>query len=242
MSPEPPGLREAIDASTSRFELWTSLVQASRATHVVEVGVWKGRFAKHILERCPDIERYYMVDPWAQLPDWNKPFNVAQERFDDVLDEAMASTAFASEKITVLRGRTKEVIDEIPDGSIDFAYIDGDHTLRGIVIDLVKVLPKIKPGGLLGGDDFTTNHWVHGPDFEPSLVCPSAVYFAEAVDLPIFGLPFDQFLIQKQDAPFEFVDTVGRYGDLSMSATPAAETPTVAAKAKRALVRFRRTP
>ncbi len=97
----------------------------------------------------------------------------------------------------MLRGRTKEVIDEIPDGSLDFAYIDGDHTLRGITIDLIKLMPKVKEGGLIGGDDFTNTPWQHDIRFEPTLVCPFGIYFAEAMDLPIVALPFNQFLIEK---------------------------------------------
>jgi hypothetical protein len=54
----------------------------------------------------------------------------------------MKKTEFASAKRVVLRGRTKEVIDDIPDNSLDFAYIDGDHTLRGITVDLIKVFPR----------------------------------------------------------------------------------------------------
>ncbi|HSB03203.1 MAG TPA: class I SAM-dependent methyltransferase [Anaerolineales bacterium] len=187
----------------------------------MEVGVWKGDFAKEILERCELIDRYYMIDPWANLPDWNKPFNVGQEVFDDVYAEAMSQTAFASAKIVVLRGRTKEVIDAIPDNSLDLAYIDGDHTLRGITIDLIKLLPKIKEGGLIGGDDFTNNPWQHDVRFEPTLVCPFSIYFAEAVDLPIMALPFDQFIIQKRsEASFSFFDTMGKYSDISLNKLP----------------------
>ena len=43
-----------------------------------------------------------------------------------------------------MRGRTKEVIDKIEDNSLDFPHIDGDHALRGITIDVIKFLPKIK--------------------------------------------------------------------------------------------------
>jgi hypothetical protein len=49
----------------------------------------------------------------------------------------------------VLRGRTRELINQIPDDSLDFAYIDGDHTLRGITIDLVRLLPKMREGGVI---------------------------------------------------------------------------------------------
>ena len=126
---EQQAIRDLITGPMTRFQLWGKILGAKRAKSLLEIGVWKGDFAKEILERCEFIERYYMIDPWANLPDWNKPFNIEQQAFNDVFDEAMSKTAFASEKITVLRGRTKEVIDKIPDNSLDFAYIDGDHSL-----------------------------------------------------------------------------------------------------------------
>lgn len=140
------------------------------------------------------------------------------QAFDDVYAEAMEKTKFAATKITILRGRTKEVIDDIPDESLDFGYIDGDHTLRGITVDLIKLFPKIKKNGFIGGDDFTANPWQHDPNFEPTLVCPFSIYFAEAVNLPIIVLPFNQFLIQKlTDTSFSFIDTTGNYSDISLN-------------------------
>ena len=183
--------------------------------------MWKGDFAEQILRVCGTIKRYYMIDPWASLPDWNKPFNVACEVFDEIHREAIQKTSFASEKIVVLRGRTKEVIGAIPDNSLDFAYIDGDHTLRGITLDLMKVLPKVKEGGIIAGDDFVNTPWQHDIRYEPTMVCPYSVYFAEAVELPIFALPHNQFLIQKNsNAGFSFVDTTGNYQDISLNKLP----------------------
>lgn len=221
MNIEDSKLRDLTLGSASRFQLWEQILNALNAKTMVEVGVWKGDFAKQVLEQCGLIERYYMIDPWALLPDWKKPLNVDTQVFDDVYAEAMEKTAFASEKVVVLRGRTKEVIDEIPDESLDFAYIDGDHTLRGITIDLIKLLPKMKKNGFIGGDDFTPNPWQHDIRFEPTLVCPFSIYFAEAMDLPIIALPFNQFLIQKRaDATFSFVDYTGNYSDISLNKLP----------------------
>jgi len=212
---------EMVLGSTSRFELWRQVLNATNAKTMVEVGVWKGGFAKEILGQCETLEKYYMIDPWATLPDWNKPFNVDTKVFDDIYSEAMNNISFASEKVVVLRGRTKEVIEKIPDESLDFAYIDGDHTLRGITIDLIKLLPKMKKNGLIAGDDFTPNPWQHDVSFEPTLVCPFSIYFAEAVDHPIIALPFNQFLIQKRgDSSFSFVDHTGRYNDISLNKSP----------------------
>jgi hypothetical protein len=215
-------LQKMAANATSRVELWNRILRALNIRTMVEVGVWKGDFAKEILEQCDFIDRYYMIDPWANLPDWNKPMNVKPEAFDNVYREATAKTAFAAKKIIVLRGRTKEVIDKIPDQSLDFAYIDGDHTLRGITIDLIKLLPKVKDGGFIGGDDFSTTPWQHDLRFEPTLVCPFGIYYAEAMDLPIVALPFSQFLMQKgPGATFSFTDTTGNYSDVSLNKLPA---------------------
>jgi hypothetical protein len=228
---------DIVSGSKSRFELWQQVLNAIEAKAMVEVGVWKGDFAKELLEQCKSIETYYMIDPWATLPDWNKPFNVKNRVFDDVYQEAMNKTAFASEKVVVLRGRTKEVIQEIPDESLDFAYIDGDHTLRGITVDLIKLLPKMRENGLIAGDDFTPNPWQHDIRFEPTLVCPYSIYYAEAMDLPIMALPFNQFLIQKRSsASFSFTDLAGQYSDISLNKLPPQpETRGIRSKAKKVL-------
>jgi hypothetical protein len=221
MDIEDSSFLDSLSGSTSRFDLWREVLNATNVQTMVEVGVWKGDFAREILEHCEKLEKYYMIDPWATLPDWNKPFNVDTKMFEEVYAEAMKKVAFASEKVIVLRGRTKEVIEKIPEESLDFAYIDGDHTLRGITIDLIRLLPKIKKNGLIAGDDFTPNPWQHDIRFEPTLVCPFSIYFAEAMNLPILALPFNQFLIQKKsNSSFSFVDHTGKYGDLSLNKPP----------------------
>ncbi|MBI1194874.1 MAG: hypothetical protein GC138_03375 [Gammaproteobacteria bacterium] len=218
MNIDDPRFRSMAGGCVSRAHLWCELLYASGAKTMAEVGVWKGDFAQQVLQNCGFLERYYMIDPWANLPDWNKPMNVDARVFDHIYDEAMAKTDFAGERRVVLRGRTKDVIDEIPDGSLDFVYVDGDHTLRGITIDLARVLPKVKANGFIAGDDFTATAWQHDVSFEPTLVFPYAVYFAEAHDLPIVATPFDQFVMQKRAGiGFSFTDFTGRYGDVSLS-------------------------
>ena len=213
----PSDIAPVIAGASSRFDLWLRLLRTHPMECAAEIGVWKGDFAEVILSNFRNLTKYYMIDPWAQLADWNKPFNVDDRTFEGVYAEALLKTDFAASRRIVLRGRTSAVIDEIPDQSLDFAYIDGDHTLRGITMDLVQVLPKIKEGGLIGGDDFVNKPWQHGAAYEPTLVCPFAVCFAEAMRLPFVALPHKQFLIQKAaDTSFSFIDLTGTYSDLSL--------------------------
>ena len=109
----------------------------------------------------------------------------------------------------MLRGTTAEVASQIPDGSLDLVYVDGDHTLRGITIDLLTMLPKVRPGGMIGGDDYFADPWHHGAKYEPTLVCPFALYFAEAMHLPFVALPFRQFLILNEPTGFSFTNLPG---------------------------------
>ncbi len=222
MKIEEPPFHRLVSSSTSRIQLWDRVLRATNVETMLEVGVWRGDYAKQILEQCEFIKRYYMIDPWATLPDWNKPFNVSPQVFEEVYEEAMTKTDFASSRRVVLRGRTKEVIATIPDNSLDFAYIDGDHTLRGITVDLINILPKVHEGGLIGGDDFTDTPWQHDIRYEPTLVCPFSIYFAEAIDVPIVALPFNQFVLQKRNkSSFTFIDTTGNYSNISLNKLPS---------------------
>jgi len=206
-------------AALDRQDLWAQILNKIEAKTVLELGVWKGEFAAHLLQHCPTIERYYMLDPWRHLDHWNKPANVDQQMFGAIYDEAMARTDFARERRVILRGTTLEMIDRIPDTALDAAYIDGDHTLRGISIDLIRSYTKIRPGGILGGDDYTPSIWQHAENFEPSLVCPFAAYFAESQGAHLVILPHNQFAIIKptnMDSRFRVTDTTQSYGERSL--------------------------
>jgi hypothetical protein len=205
-------VRRAMDAAGNRFQLWSELISTQRLATIAEIGVFRGEFAKALLDACPGITEYTMIDPWRNLSDWNKPANRADDVFEEYYRESMAATEAHASKRRVLRGRTSEVIDQIDDASLDLAYVDGDHTLRGITIDLIKVYPKVRDGGYLAGDDLTPTIWQHASRFEPSLVFPFAVHFAEAMGHPFYALPYKQFLIHKDAAAgFEYHDLVGKY-------------------------------
>ena len=210
-------VRAVAAESSSRPDLWTTFLRRITARKVTEIGVYRGDFAAQLLDGCPSIETYYMIDPWRHLDDWNKPANRDDETFEGIFAEAMEKTRNHEPRRVVLRGRTTAVIDQIPDGSLDFAYVDGDHTLRGITVDLVRVHDKIRPGGWIAGDDFSPSIWQHGTRFEPTLVFPFAVHFAEAVGARIYGLPYRQFLIEKQPQDgFSFADLTDRYNSVAL--------------------------
>lgn len=177
--------------------MWAQFVRENNFRDIAEVGVWKGEFAKHLLLKCPQIRSYLMVDSWRHLEGWNKPFNLSDSQLEQVYQQALLNTEFAKEKVRVLRGTTLEEREKMADDSLDFVYIDGDHSLRGIVIDALSMWPKLRAGGVLAGDDFSDTVWQHSREFEPSLVNPFMRYFADAVGERLHVLPHSQCYIQK---------------------------------------------
>jgi hypothetical protein len=226
-----------------RQEMAEHLVAGFGARSVLELGVWRGAFAAAMLRDCPGIETYWMLDPWRSLEGWNKPWNVSDAEFEGVHAAAVAETEFAADRRRLLRGTTAEVIGQIADGSLDFAYVDGDHTLRGITVDLLNVWPKLRDGGWLMGDDFSPTIWQHSAEFEPTMVFPWAVCFAEAMQCPIVALPHNQFLIRKDlSRPgFSFRDPDRLYGptDVLSQLAPPSRGPVWAARVMRAVRKLR---
>ena len=211
-------IRGVADEASSRFDLWANFINRVKVKNFAEIGVWRGEFAEHILRCCPSIDHYYMVDPWRHLDNWNKPANVSDPEFDQIYSEAMERTAFASHKRVVLRATTKQALPTLENAELDAVYIDSDHTLKGITIDLISLYDQIKARGYILGDDFVPSIWQHSDAFEPTLVFPLAIYFAEAKGDAIYGLPFKQFLISKSPEPdaFQFHDLTGIYQETSL--------------------------
>ena len=75
-------LREIAASAADRMELWASFLQTFGVTSMAEVGVYRGDYAARMLTEAPGIERYYMIDPWRHLDDWNKPANQPDDIFE----------------------------------------------------------------------------------------------------------------------------------------------------------------
>jgi len=140
--PAPPRPKAATDLSEaqlrslaadapSRLELWQRIITATGASDVAEIGVYRGRFAASVLEACPAIRRYYMIDPWRHLDDWNKPANKDDDVFQRYYKESLDKTRDWSAKRVVLRGTTTEVSAKLPDAGLDFACTFGNRQNDG---------------------------------------------------------------------------------------------------------------
>jgi hypothetical protein len=186
----------------SRLELISDLLNRNSSTCILEIGVWKGDLTEYLLENVPTISNFHLLDPWESLSNWNKPYNISNDDFQAIYEQCMKRLQPYSKKVTVHRSTSLEVrASSMP--KFDTIYIDGDHTLRGITIDLLKAKELVAKNGIIICDDYCTNTvYQHGMDYEPTFVHPYVDYFCEANNWKCIPLQFNQLLIVTSD-PFD---------------------------------------
>jgi SAM-dependent methyltransferase len=132
-----------------------------------EIGVWKGDFSAELL-RVARPKRLYLVDPWhyETAPGYEAALYgggdaTSQDDMDAIHDAVRQR--FASEladgRVEVLRSGAGELAASLPDASLDWVYIDGNHLHQHVLADLTVLYPKVRPGGLLCGDDYGDPGW-----------------------------------------------------------------------------------
>lgn len=185
----------------SRFG-WTQVMRAMEVERVAEVGVWRGEFTQAVLdEKLESLQEYVLADPWRHLKNWNMPFNVEKERFDKIYASTMQKVHELDLRrvVRVLRGTSLEVQANVTTESLDFVYIDGDHTITGITIDMLAWYRKVRPGGVLAGDDFRAPQYC-GNKHQPVGVKPVVTAWAQALGVKLYEMGEYQWGIIK---PFQ---------------------------------------
>ena len=137
-------------------ERWIQLstwLEGMEAPVGAEIGVFAGELSCRLLQK-PDLT-LYMVDSWKQ-GDGGDDFhaNLSQTQQDYYLGATRAATAFAGERARILVKDSVEAAREVPDGSLDFVFIDANHTYEACRADVLAWLPKVKHTGFISGHDY----------------------------------------------------------------------------------------
>ncbi len=123
-----------------------------------EIGVWDGGFSERILETTQP-HALHLIDPWTFQPEFrNSAFG--REAHRDKMDDKFAavSARFADDaRVTIHRKMSDEALEEFEDGALDWVYLDGNHNYDVVSNDLRLCLRKVKPNGIIAGDDLLWN-------------------------------------------------------------------------------------
>lgn len=148
-------MEQRWDAILRRLPMGQKIVGA-------EIGVWRGGLSEILLSRRPRLF-LYMIDCWKK-PDQNSDYvktgsliaSRAQAEFDSAKKTAIHRTGFAEGRRKIIHAFSSGAVKEIEDGSLDFVFIDGDHSYLAVKNDIEIWYPKVKLGGWIMGHDY--NH------------------------------------------------------------------------------------
>jgi hypothetical protein len=139
----------------SRLDIASQYLASTPSMKVgAELGVLKADFLVHTLDNWPQFTKYYAVDAWTHQENYVDSVNFAQETHNLIYKEALEKMARWKDKIVVLKNWTSEARHAVPDGSLDYLYVDARHDYCGVMQDLVQWWPKVKVGGLICGHDY----------------------------------------------------------------------------------------
>ena len=140
----------------ARMRVLETLPKASQG---VEIGTYMGAFAQLILEHVEPC-KLILIDPWTSAVDANKSgdwYETVDQTYMDELFE-MVTRRFeqqtAAGVVQIVRDFSTNALHEIDDCSLDWAYIDGDHSYEAVCEDLRLSFAKVHGGGFIAGDDY----------------------------------------------------------------------------------------
>lgn len=119
----------------------------------VEVGVAFGGHSGAILEHG-GVDKLYGVDSYQHRPGYDDPMNLAQPVFDRLAKRVVTRLAPFGGRFELLREESAHAAERFADGSLDFVYLDADHSEPGVMRDLCTWSVKVREGGVIAGHDY----------------------------------------------------------------------------------------
>lgn len=125
-----------------------------------EIGVLNANTSMRILQARP-LLTLIMIDPWT-VPAPGSSYDMAQDCNSQKSQEAhdaayrltLERVKFAGKRARIFKAYSADIAEKTVDKSLDFVFIDGDHSYEGCLSDIRLWLPKIKPGGFISGHDY----------------------------------------------------------------------------------------
>jgi len=106
-------------------------------TKGAEIGVDGGTFSQHMFTAIPGLE-LIGVDPWIR----------------DRRKQRQADGFLEGKAWTKMHMTSEEAAPQIPDWSLDFVFIDGNHKFDFVMLDLILWGRKVRQGGVIAGHDY----------------------------------------------------------------------------------------
>jgi predicted O-methyltransferase YrrM len=118
----------------------------------VEIGVCLGYTTEALLTQIPNIKKIYAVDNYPAFVDWNGG-DINKERQAIMKSRAFEKLSTFGDRVEFSYETSTEFAKTIEKESLDFVFIDGDHSEEASYKDFWNYYPLVKTGGIFAGHD-----------------------------------------------------------------------------------------
>lgn len=126
-----------------------------------EIGVEQGAYAETLLRANPGLH-LLCVDAWKSYRGYRD--HTSQEKLDRFYRAACARlNPYDAE---IIREFSMQIVTRIPEGSLDFVYIDANHRFEFVVNDIIEWSKRVRSGGIVSGHDYIRS----GSDYQVHVV------------------------------------------------------------------------
>lgn len=119
-----------------------------------ELGASYGFNLVYFLDNLPNLKKVYAIDPYLSYDDGPSGI-VPQEVMDKVRELFLTNIEPYKGTVEFLHMTSEQAFSQIPDESLDYIFIDGDHSYEAVRNDLKNYFSKVKPGGIFAGHDYS---------------------------------------------------------------------------------------
>ena len=114
-----------------------------------EVGVFRGRNAREMFRQIPRL-KLIGVEAFGDQPSSTR--HKTEPRYER--NRRMMEGRIRGRDFTLIENFSEIAVQEIPYNSLDFVYIDGDHSYDYVMIDIILYTRRVRPGGIVSGHDY----------------------------------------------------------------------------------------
>ena len=134
--------------------LYDKFAKTSKAgDKIVEIGSWFGKSTKYLSDKLNEYNKkvdLIVIDTFKGTQN--------EELHKEIVGDASIYQDFYynvnNPDITIIKESSHEASKLFSNGSIDYLMIDGDHSYDGVKQDIQDYFYKVKPGGIISGDDY----------------------------------------------------------------------------------------
>jgi len=117
-----------------------------------EIGVSKGRYSKWLFHGIKGL-KLYCIDPWEVYDEYTELHDKSgQPMFDGYYEET--KERLKNYNAELIRKYSMDAVKDFEDNSLDFVFIDGNHSFEYVIEDIVAWSKKVRSGGIISGHDY----------------------------------------------------------------------------------------